>query len=354
MSFTFDVRGQEGQMPAVGLGTAAMRGEKCVAAVRVAIQMGYRSFDTALLYSNQEAVGEAIRQAIEAGEVTRSELWITSKVGFYPATVDGPNSCWTPDPESFHKYNKKGLEDTACAIDLCLMQLKLDYVDLMLIHNPCTDINEYQACVCPLNFELLNSGLSASERRMVLQSRLAAVQYGQREEDRAETWRALEAAQQLGKCRFIGVSNYPWQLIQAMESYATVMPAVNQLEMHPWFSSPALRAFARSRGMLLSAYGTGNCVTIAQRTGKDEVLQRVAANRGLSPLAVVMHWTLQHGITVLPRSGNPDHMAENLRVAESPSLLTEAEMVEIDALNEAHPYYLWPVPLLAPGTAPDI
>lgn len=354
--FTFDVRGQKGAMPSVGMGTATLHGEKCIAAVRAAIKAGYRNIDTALLYMNQEAVGEAIRQAIDAGDVQRDELWITTKVGFYPAVADGKNA-WIPVPNSFHELNKKGKVITMEAIDLCLKQLQLDYVDLVLIHNPCTDLNEYQASACPHHFELSESALTSSERDMVLQARLGAVKCDRAaaEHDRAETWKALEEAKQNGKCRFIGVSNYPPLLIRAMESYATTMPAVNQLELHPRFSSPSLRAFARESGMVLMAYGTGNSVAIAKRMGREEVVRRIAQIRGLSALAVVLRWTLQHGIAVLPRSADPAHIADNLRMANDEALvLSDLEMSEIDELNEAHPYYWWPIPLLPPGTPADV
>eukprot|EP01051_Picozoa_sp_SAG22_P003807 SAG22_NODE_190_length_15715_cov_21.164980_9_plen_172_part_00 len=84
LAFKFEVKGQAGQIPSVGLGTATLFDDECTAAVRTAIRAGYRHIDTALLYNNQAAVGEGIRQAIAAGEVTREELWVTSKIGFFP------------------------------------------------------------------------------------------------------------------------------------------------------------------------------------------------------------------------------------------------------------------------------
>ena len=85
----FDVKGQAGSMPSLGLGTATLFNEECTGAVRAAIQRGYRLIDTALLYDNQAAVGKGIREAIAAGEVKREELFVTSKVAFYPAEADG-------------------------------------------------------------------------------------------------------------------------------------------------------------------------------------------------------------------------------------------------------------------------
>ncbi len=81
-AFTFDVRGQRGTIPSIGLGTATLNGDVLVAAIRTAIRQGYRHFDTALLYDNQAAVGRGIAEAIAAGDVTRAELFITTKVAF--------------------------------------------------------------------------------------------------------------------------------------------------------------------------------------------------------------------------------------------------------------------------------
>eukprot|EP00501_MAST-03F_sp_TOSAG23-6_P000133 GSMAST32.ASY1.ANO1.136.1 assembled CDS len=161
--FSFSVRGQQGEIPKIGLGTATLHHEICSNAVCTAIKLGYRAIDTALLYNNQEAVGKGIRQAIEAGFVTREELFVTTKIGFYPEDANGKNT-WK-------------------AIDECLTLLGLDYVDLILIHNPASDIEEYRAS--------------------------------------SATWAALEEARENGKCRWIGVSNYTTDLLKEVETYAS-------------------------------------------------------------------------------------------------------------------------------------
>ncbi len=208
----FDVKGQAGSMPSLGLGTATLFNEECTGAVRAAIQRGYRLIDTALLYDNQAAVGKGIREAIAAGEVKREELFVTSKVAFYPAEADGSN---VTVHIKCHANNKKGEAATAAAVDECLALLGLDYVDLMLIHNPCTGILDYQASSAPHCFELSKAlgpnGLTAAERALVLEHRLAAANaaYDEAaaEAARAASWRALEAARAAGKCKFIGVSS---------------------------------------------------------------------------------------------------------------------------------------------------
>ena len=359
-TFAFRVKGQSAAIPQLALGTATLHGDVCTEAVREAIRQGYRHIDTALLYDNQAAVGRGIREAIAAGEVTRAELFVTTKVGFYPAAL-GAEAVMVHIRR--HAENEKGLDKTRAAVDQCLSLLGLDYVDLMLVHNPCTAQADYQASTCPHLFELGQGralgphGASAEERDLIMAHRLtranAVYDEPAAEAARAATWKALEEALAAGKCKAIGVSNYPPRLVAAMDAYAAVQPAVNQLELHPRFSSPALRAMAKERGFVLTGYGSGNSVKIEQ----SPVVAAIAARRGEAPLAVVLRWTLQHGVSVVPRTATPAHIAENLRVAAAAAkgegALDAADMAALDALNEAHPYYWCPMPLLPPGAKPD-
>ena len=131
-----------------------------------------------------------------------------------------------------------------------------------------------------------------------------------------------------------------------MEGYARVMPAVNQLELHPRFSSPSLRKYAAATGMALTAYGSGN----STRIEKSSVIARIAAAHvTATPIAIVLRWTLQRGVAVIPRTATPAYMAANLAV-ETLAPLTAEELLEIDALNEDHPYYWDPEPLFPAGT----
>lgn len=342
---------QRGEIPSMGLGTATLHDQVCVDAVRTAIRAGIRHIDTALLYNNQEAVGTAIKEAIAAGDCSREDLWVTSKVAFYPGEADGA-SHWVPG--KFHPENRKGKAITAAAIDLCLKKLQLDYVDLMLIHSPCTTIDEYEASCCAHFFELKKNPFYQSERKLIMESRLDRVQHDAKQAaaSRSETWSALEEARVAGKCRFIGVSNYSVPLLAEMETYAKVMPAANQLELHPRYASPSLRKYAKEKGIHLTAYGTGNSVLIEKDT--NATVKEIAAKHGINPLAVVIRWTLHHGVSVIPRSGDAEHIRENCReiaLAQqkgTKELLPPEDVARLDALHEEHPYYWSPWPLLAP------
>jgi diketogulonate reductase-like aldo/keto reductase len=347
-SFSFDVLGQKGEIPAVGFGTATLFNDKCTEAVRCAIKAGVRHIDTALLYNNQAAVGTAIAAAIRDGDVKREDLFITTKVAFFPPGHNGNNAF---APICFNANNIKGQEEAGIAE--CLALLKLDYVDLLLIHNPLTDLTAYSASAAPHAFELGRSILDNEERDLILSRRLerthACFDFEAAEATRAASWRALEEAQAQGQARYIGVSNYPAALIKSMRAYARVMPCCNQLEFHPRFSSPALCAEAAQSGMVLTAYGSGNSVAIE----KSPIVAAIASRKSVSPVSVVLTWTLQHGVAVIPRTANPDKIASNARAAQAEPLSSD-DLSALDELNAAHPYYWEPMPCLPRGAEKDL
>ena len=154
---------------------------------------------------------------------------------------------------------------------------------------------------------------------------------------RADTWAALEEARAAGKCKFIGVSNYSPALLREMEGYATdCMPCINQLELHPRFSSPSLRTYAEQTGLVLTGYGSGNSVSNRQslfisglRVGpatmliscrtqvaieRSPVVSAIAERLNASAVAVVLRWTLARNVVIIPRTANPDKIVENITV----------------------------------------
>ena len=270
-------------------------------------------------------------------------------MGFYPSDADGVNSF---APIAFHPENRKGLETTRAAINLCLSKLQVDYVDLLLIHNPLTDLVEYAASSTPHAFELAKSILTSEDRSLVFAARLSKVTYDEEKGEafRAATWRALEEAHSAGKTRFIGVSNYTTRQCAAMASYATVMPALNQLELHPRASCPNLRAAANAAGMVITAYGSGTSVSIE----KSQIIAAIAARRNESPNAIVLRWTLQNGVVVIPRTANVQHMKANLETATGGEPLSDVDMKTINEINQAHQYYWWPLPCLPKGDKEDM
>lgn len=193
----------------------------------------------------------------------REEIEITSKVAFFPKNSAGVT--W------YNANNEKDGEEAS--IDLCLEQLGVDYIDLLLVHSPVCTVPEYKVASMPHFFELFGiqgqpnavkpATLPDGEkiRPLLLSKKLqdareAGIDFDANLEQRKRTWAAMEKALKAGKCKMIGVSNYPAPLIAEMDSYATVMPAMNQLEFNPRFASPAVQEACNKRGIKLTAYGT--------------------------------------------------------------------------------------------------
>jgi len=249
-------------IPAFGLGTFRLQGQVVIDAVRQALELGYRHIDTAQIYGNEAEVGQAIA---ESG-VPRSELFVTTKV-------------WTE-----HLATDKLVP----SLQESLRKLRLDHVDLTLIHWPSP------GGAVPL----------------------------------ADSLHALQAAQAQGLTRHIGVSNFSVPLLrQAIDAVGAEAIATNQVELHPWLQSPKLVAFAREQGIHLTSYMT---LAYGKVLG-DPVITGIAGARGWTPAQVVLTWALQRGFSVIPSSTKRENLQGNLR---APSLrLDDAEMARIDALD---------------------
>lgn len=179
------------EMPLVGYGVFRVPdGEDLAEAVKMAIETGYRSIDTAQIYRNEEGVGRGIRAAIAEGLVTREELFVTSKV-------------WN-DGLSY--------EETLAAYDNSLEKLGLDYLDLYLIHWPGIDTNH------------------------------------------VEVYKALEKIYQDGRVRSIGVSNFHVRHLENLLAQTTVVPVINQIEFHPHLTQEEVRAYCREHGIQVEAW----------------------------------------------------------------------------------------------------
>merc|ERR1712232_255255 len=196
------------------------------------------------MYGTQALVGEGMRRS----GVPREEVFLISKV---PQTM-------------------QGFEAATEAVRQMLHEFQTSYVDLCLIHWPNVHIE----------------GPDTDAFKVV---------------ERAATWRALEAAKKNGKCRHIGVSNYMQKHLEELLDYAREMPAVNQIEYHPYQVDEATLAFCRKYGIVVQAYGTLSTAGLLD----DPVVQAVAAENGRSAGQVLLRWSLQEGVTVIPRSSKP-------------------------------------------------
>lgn len=218
------------EMPAIGFGTWNLEGEDCVRAVRSAIEVGYRHIDTAAIYKNEEAVGKAVHEAIAAGDVTREELFITSKV-------------WN---------NEQGDQAVQQAFQKSLQRLNMEFIDCMMVHWPWPQRGLY-----------------------------------------LESYEALAKVQGLGQLRSIAVANFYPELLREITEATGIAPVLNQVELHPGFSQAALREVDDELGIVTEAWSPlgrgdllddGLIVNIADEIGKTpaQVILRWIVQLGCS------------------------------------------------------------------------
>ena len=232
-------------IPQLGFGTWQIPADETAAAVRVALETGYRHLDTAQMYRNERGVGEGIR----AAGVPREEVFLTTKLG---------NDAHLP-------------ADAERAFERSLVELGTDYVDLFLIHWP-----------------MIHS-------------------YGG---DYATTWRVLEGFRADGRARSIGVSNFRVVDLERLRVETEVVPAVNQIEAHPFFPNDEVREYDQAHGIVTEAWSP-----LAQADVLDDTVVRQIAKRiGRAPSQVVLRWHLQRGDVVFPKSVTPARIRENFDV----------------------------------------
>jgi aldehyde reductase len=303
-------------IPSVGFGTWKIPKEKAKETVKQAIECGYRHIDCALEYGNQEEIGEAIHGMIEAKQITRGELFITSKL-------------WNTHHKRHGAYND---------IDTTLRQLKQHHLDLWLMH-------------WPLAF------IPASNRAGDGNTQAAKDQNGKVMLDDTttilETWKAMEEMHKDGKARAIGVSNFTLPQLEQLLSVCEIPPAVVQIELHPYLQQVELIEFCQSKGIHVTAYSPlGSQAAESVDVLQDPVLQEIAKVHKKTPGQVVLQWNLQRHISVIPKASSPEHMQENLQVFDFD--LTSDETRKIEGLDRGMRFLsakkIWGIPLFPDET----
>ncbi|MDP2932931.1 MAG: aldo/keto reductase [bacterium] len=259
------------EIPVLGLGVWKMQdGQEVENAVAWALSAGYRHIDTAKIYGNETGVG----RAIAAGNVPREQIFVTTKL-------------WNAD---------QGYKPALRAIDESLSRLGMDYVDLYLIHWPFSS-------KAPVARKLLGN-------------------------KRRETWQAMEEIFKSGKARSIGVSNYTIEHLEEMKNYAKTMPAVDQVEFHPFLYQKELLDYCQKAGIILEAYSP---LSHGKKLA-DPRIAAVAKKYGKTNAQVLIRWSLQRGCVVLPKSTHQDRIEENVDVFDFE--LSAEDMNALDGLNE--------------------
>ncbi|MCZ0858244.1 aldo/keto reductase [Actinomyces israelii] len=250
------------QMPQLGLGTYKVGVEQVERVVRDALDVGYRHIDTAQMYRNEAGVGAAIA----CSGVPRDQLWVTSK-------LNNPN----------HRR-----DDALRSFEATMRDLRLDVLDLFLIHWPMAD----------------SPGL-----------------------DLVDTWRTMIEILESGRVRAIGVSNFQADHLRTIIEATGVTPAVNQIELHPYLSQEPLRALHSSLGVVTESWsplGRGRLLD-------DPVVVRMAAALGVTPTQIVIRWHLQHDLVVIPKTTHRERMVTNADVFSF--ALSDGQMAALDALD---------------------
>ncbi|MFI1281837.1 aldo/keto reductase [Streptomyces sp. NPDC020858] len=251
-------------MPQLGYGVWQVPDAEAERAVGTALEAGYRSIDTAAVYGNEKGTGKGVA----ASGVPREELFVTTKLW------NGPKQRW-------------GRDEVLRAFDDSLSKLGLDHVDLYLIHWP---------------------------RPM--------------RDDFVSIWKTFEEIAASGRAKAVGVSNFRPADLERLAAESELVPAVNQVELHPLFPQAELRAVHAGRGIATEAWSP-----LGQ--GKElltlPAVAAIAAAHGRSAAQVVLRWHLQHGNIVIPKSVTPARIRENLDVFDFE--LGAADMAALDALG---------------------
>lgn len=251
------------KMPVEGLGTFLMSPAEAEAASLAALEAGYEHIDTANAYMNEKAVGRAIAKS----GVARDKLFVSTKL--WPSVYEAGDA----------------------AIEGTLNRLGLDYVDMLILHQP---VGNYLAA-----------------------------------------WKTMEKAYKEGKVRALGLSNFPQEKIAEVIDHAEIKPQLVTVECHPYFAQSGLREYLSQYGIVIEAWyplGHGD-----KGLQEEPVFTKLAEKYGKTAAQVILRWHVQMGTSIIPGSKNPMHIADNADIFDFE--LTDEEMAEIAKLDGTKKYY---------------
>lgn len=251
------------KMPVEGLGTFLMSPAEAEAASLAALEAGYEHIDTANAYMNEKAVGRAIAKS----GVARDKIFVSTKL--WPSVYEAGDA----------------------AIEGTLNRLGLDYVDMLILHQP---VGNYLAA-----------------------------------------WKTMEKAYKEGKVRALGLSNFPQEKIAEVSDHAEIKPQLVTVECHPYFAQSDLREYLSQYGIVIEAWyplGHGD-----KGLQEEPVFTKLAEKYGKTAAQVILRWHVQMDTSIIPGSKNPMHIADNADIFDFE--LTDEEMTEIAKLDGTKKYY---------------
>lgn len=262
-----------GKIPAVGFGTLFRDLSVTTQAVKDALDAGFRHFDCAERYRNEDLVGVALKDVLAAGKIQREDLFITTKL-------------WNTN----HRP-----ERVAPAFEASCQRLQVDYIDCYLIHTPFAfETGDNQDPRDAFGHVIYDSGVTL-----------------------IETWRALERLVDEGRCKSIGLSDITLPALKEIVAQARIKPAVVQVESHPYLPEWELLEFCQQHGIIVLAFaplGHG----MEPKVLEDAVITGIAQRLQKTPAQVALAWSVQRGVAFLTTSATRSHIHENMDIATLP------------------------------------
>lgn len=278
---------------AIGLGTWKAKGNELKKAVKDALYAGYRHIDTAKNYGNEEIIGEALAEVFAEGDIFREDVFITSKL-WNDAHVEG---------------------QVIPALQESLKKLRLDYLDLYLIHWPVAFRHGVDFPKKPDEY------LSLEEAPLI------------------DTWKQMEEAKRNGLTKHIGVSNFSIKKLKDLISKASIQPEMNQVELHPLLQQNDLLEFCKKKNILVTAYsplGSGDRAKAMKADDEPnmlemETIREIAKKHNALPAQVLIAWHNHRGCAAIPKSVTKQHIISNFLAADVS--LTDEDMKKIARLD---------------------
>ncbi|KAF8913292.1 reductase AKOR2 [Mucidula mucida] len=241
-----------------------------------ALKAGYRHIDTAAAYGTEESVGEAVRKS----GIPRHEIFVTTKL---------PVNGFTRVKQSFEHS---------------LKQLGLEYIDLYLLHSP-----------TPVAYEEGKDTPTYLDGTARLDDNIKI----------GDVWADMEALLETGKVKAIGVSNFSPKTLDPLLETAKVVPAVNQVELHPYLVQEDLRQYCKDKGIMITAYTPSGRETVRS----DPKIVGLAAKYNVTPTQLILGWHLARGVPIITKSSNVERQKENLRLP----VIAPEDVEQINALD---------------------